>query len=53
MRSDNDVNNQIEEVVGSDRAVGLGVEHPRRQGFSPSQPQPIEPQPNKNIENIY
>ena len=22
------------------------------EGFSPSQPQPIEPQPNKNIENI-
>ena len=22
------------------------------EGFSPPQPQPIEPQPNKNIENI-
>ena len=25
----------------------------RSEGFSAPQPQPIEPQPNKNIENIY
>ena len=32
--------------------VPKGFSVPLNEGFSPPQPQPIEPQPNKNIENI-